>query len=231
MGKKDYYNIKKNLDKVLMDRHTNFLDVGMLKKVEEKLKGIKYNIFYPYNECEKVIIYTSNLPKVSLLEIISDDKLTHRQILGSLFALNIDSGLFGDIIIFNDHYYVLIMDNIYDFIINEFNMVGPHFIKLKKVSFEVLNDYKRGYEEINLIVSSIRIDNVISKLILLSRTDVKRKFYNDEVIINYEICHKLNYNLCKYDIFSIRKYGKYKFMGIIKNTKKNNYIIKILKYI
>ena len=29
------------------------------------------------------------------------------------------------------------------------------------------------------------------------------------------------------DIFSIRKYGKYRFDGVVKNTKKDNYVIKI----
>ena len=33
------------------------------------------------------------------------------------------------------------------------------------------------------------------------------------------------------DIFSIRRYGKYKFVGIVKSTKKNNFIVRYLKYI
>ena len=32
------------------------------------------------------------------------------------------------------------------------------------------------------------------------------------------------------DIFSIRKYGKYKFNGVLKETKKGGYIIEILQY-
>ena len=33
------------------------------------------------------------------------------------------------------------------------------------------------------------------------------------------------------DIFSVRKFGKYKFIGIEKTTRKDNYIIKYLKYV
>lgn len=33
------------------------------------------------------------------------------------------------------------------------------------------------------------------------------------------------------DIFSIRKYGKFKYIGKVKQTKKNNYIVKIYKYL
>ena len=31
--------------------------------------------------------------------------------------------------------------------------------------------------------------------------------------------------------FSIRKIGKFKYMGIIKNTKSNNYIVSVYKYL
>ena len=109
-------------------------------------------------------------------------------------------------------------------------MVGNHPIKIKEVPIDTISNYERKYEEIEIIVSSLRIDNVISRLIGTSRDAIKKKFLDDEIILNYEICHKLNYELKENDIFSIRKYGKYKFNGIIKETKKNNYIVKIYKY-
>ena len=231
MAKKDYYIIEKNINKIKRNEPTNFLDPATYKKIVAKLKGLNYKTYYPYNDCDKVIIYTTDTPQISILEIISYDKLTHREIMGSLFAMNIDSSLFGDIIITNNHYYIMIINSILDLILNEFNEVGNHHIKLKEVSFDILKNYERKYEEINLIVSSLRIDNVISHIIGTSRDQIKKRFFDDEVILNYEICHKINYLLNEFDIFSIRKYGKYKYAGIIKNTKKGNYLIKILKYI
>lgn len=124
----------------------------------------------------------------------------------------------------------MIMDSIYNLIIKEYNMVGNHHIKLKEVPLSILNNYTREYQEIKFIVSSLRIDNVISRIIGTSRETIKKKFYDDEIILNYEPCHKLDYNLNENDIFSIRKYGKYKFGGVIKNSKKGNYIIKCYKY-
>ena len=41
--------------------------------------------------------------------------------------------------------------------------------------------------------------------------------------------HKL-YKLKENDVFSIKRLGKYKYIGIIKETKSKNYIIKCLKY-
>lgn len=230
MSKKDYYIIEKNLNKIYRNEPNNFIDPGTYKKIITKLKGINYHTYYPYQDSDKVIIYTNELPKIKLIEIISYDKLTHREIMGSLFGLSIDSELFGDIIITNNHYYIMVIESIYNLIINELNMIGNHNIKLKEASFDILNNYERKYEEISLIVSSIRIDNVISSIIGTSRESIKTKFLDDEVILNYEVCHKLNYELKENDVFSIRKHGKYKYIGITKETKKNNHLIKILKY-
>ena len=230
MSKKDYYIIEKNVNKIIRGEYTNFLDPCTFKNVIGKIKGINYNIYLPYKDSEKMIIYTNTIPIIRVIEIISYDKLTHREIMGSLFGLSIDSELFGDIIITNNHYYIMVMDSIYNLIINDFKMVGNHPIKLKEVPLSTIDNYQRQYESIELIASSLRIDNVISRIIGSSRDNIKNKFDNDEVILNYEPCHKLNYNLNIGDIFSIRKYGKYKFAGIIKTTKKDNYIIKCLKY-
>ena len=231
MAKKDYYLIEKNINKILRGECTNFVDPQTYKKIISKLNGINYSTYYPYKESDKVIIYTKTIPTIRLLEIISYDKLTHREIMGSLFGLNIDSSLFGDIIITNNHYYIMVMDSIYNLIINEFNMVGNHHIKIKEVSLDILEGYERQYQELEFIVSSLRIDNVVSHIIGTSRDSIKKKFLDDEIILNYEICHKNNYLLTENDIFSIRKYGKYKYAGIVKNTKKGNYLIKCYKYI
>ena len=231
MPKKDYYLLEKNINKILRNEPTNFIDPGTLKKIIPKLKGIKYNIYYPYKDSDKVIIYINNIPRIRFLEIISYNPLSHREILGSLYGLNIDSELFGDIIITNDHYYIMIIDSIYNLVINELNMIGKNKIKLKEVNINILNNYERQYEEIELIVSSLRIDNVISSIIGTSRDKIKDKFLNDDIILNYEIYHKYNYLLKELDVFSIRKYGKYKYLGILKETKKGNYLIKCLKYI
>lgn len=231
MSKKDYYIIEKNRDKIIKGSNTNFLDPSTLNKVTAKLKGYEYDIYYPYKESEKVIIYTKEKPKIKLLEIISFDKLNHREIMGSLYSQNIDSELFGDIIIYNNHYYVLVMESICNLVLDTFNIIGNKHVKIMEVDIDVLKSYKKKYEKKELIVSSLRIDSVISKLIGISRDNIKKKFKDNEVFLNYEVCTKMTKDLKENDIFSIRKYGKYKFKGVVKTSKKNHFIIECLKYI
>ena len=231
MSKKDYYIIDKNVNKIIRGESTNFLDPNIYKQVISKLKGITYNTYYPYEDSNKVIIYTKEIPNIKLYEIISYKKLSHRQILGSLFGLNIDSELFGDIIINDNHYYIMVIDKISDLIEKEYTMVGSNHIKLKEVPLSAIKEYKTKYQKIELIVSSLRIDNVISSLIGTSREAIKNKFNNDEIILNYNTCHKINYILKENDVFSIRRHGKYKFIGILKQSKKGNLVIECHKYI
>ena len=219
------------MEKFIREGYTNFLDLSLFNKVKSRLKGLKYKVYYPYKESEKVIIYRDRKPKIRFLEIVSLEKLRHSDIMGSLYGLNIDGENFGDIVIYGGHYYIMVMNKVYDLVFNGFIMVGNISIKLKEVSNRVLDNYIRNYLIIDIIVPSLRLDSVISKLVNIRRDSLKVKFDNGDIVLNYEVCNKCSYNLKEGDIFSIRKYGKYKFNKIIKKSKKNHYIIECLKYI
>ena len=229
--KQDIYKINNSIDRLLKGKSTLFLDAKEFKQVTSKLKKNNYKIYYPYEDSEKVILYTNEIPKISLIKIISYNKLKHQEILGSILGLNISSSYLGDIIIDEDNYYFYIFDELKDFILNNLIMIGNNSVKLEEIDFNYLSNYKRKYEENKIIVSSLRIDNVISKIIKTNRDKVIDKIKNKEIILNYEIVNKNSIILKENDIFSIRRYGKYKFIGIEKSTKKDNYIIKYLKYI
>lgn len=229
--KSDMYKINNAVEKIKMGKNTQFLDGKELKIVTGKLKKNEYNIYYPYKDSEKVMLYTAKVPKVSLFKIYTVENIRHQDILGSLFSLNIDSSYFGDIVLYNDFFYVFVSEELALYIKDNLKIVGNKKISLEEVDLSVLDNYERKYEENEIIVSSLRIDTIISSIINTSRKVALDKIKNKEVIVNYEVMCKSSYILKENDIFSIRRYGKYKFVGIIKSTKKNNYIVKYLKYI
>ena len=229
--KSEVYKINNAVEKIKMGKNTQFLDGRELKIVTWKLKKNEYNVYYPYKDSEKVMLYTGKIPKVKLFKIYTVENIRHQDILGSLFALNIDSSYFGDIVLFNDYYYVFVSEDLALYIKDNLKMVGNKKVSLEEVDLSVLDNYERKYEEKEIIVSSLRIDNIISGIINTSRKVALDKIKNKEVIVNYDVMNKNSYILKENDIFSIRRYGKYKFVGIVKSTKKNNYIVKYLKYI
>lgn len=108
MEKNTYYKLKKNIDKLRRGHNSGFLDLRELKLIQGQLKKSEYQIYYPYQEAEKVILYTNNIPNISIIKINSYFELKHNEILGSLFGLNINPEFFGDIIIDNDNYYIIV---------------------------------------------------------------------------------------------------------------------------
>ena len=229
--KSDVYKINNAVEKIKTGKNTQFLDGRELKIVSGKLKKNEYNVYHPYKDSEKVMLYTGKVPKVKLFKIYTVENIRHQDILGSLFALNIDSSYFGDIVLYNDYYYVFVSEDLALYIKDNLKMVGNKKVSLEEVDLSVLDNYERNYEEKEIIVSSLRIDNIISGIINTSRKVALDKIKNKEVIVNYDVMNKNSYILKENDIFSIRRYGKYKFVGIVKSTKKNNFIVRYLKYI
>lgn len=224
------YTVEKSLNKLKHNQPTFFLDPKEQLELKKKLKKDTYQIYMPYPESEKNIFYTTNKPRIVLYEIISKTPLEHREILGTVFSLNITSELFGDIIINNNHYYIYVLDQIAPFIKSNLLRIKNTNIELKEVPLDTLKDYKKEYEKIEIITSSLRIDTVIARLIQTSRPNVIEKMKNKEIILNYDILKNNSYQLKENDVFSIRRYGKYKYIKIIKQTKNNNFIIECHKY-
>ncbi len=226
----DIYDVIKNAEKIFNNKYTSFLDVKLQKLVRSKLGKTKYQIYLPYQDSEKVIYYTSDIPKVSLYEIKVKDIITHRDILGALFSLGIDSSMYGDIVVKDNHYYIFILDIIENYLFSHLLMIKNSKVELEKKAINFLDNHQRQYETIELVVSSVRLDSVISSIIQVKRDDVASKIKEKDILVNYDIV-KSSYKLKNNDIISIRKYGKYSYKGIIKTTKKNNYVIRVDKYI
>lgn len=224
------YEAKKNIDKLKNGEATFFLDPNLEKEIVNKFKG-DINIFRPYEEAERIIIYKDLEPRVSLFKIITKEKLRHQDIMGSILSLNIKKEVLGDIIVDDNNYYFYILESMNNYILSYFNKVRNINISLEELPLNYLKDYKRKYKEIIVNVKSNRVDLIVSKLTGLSRRVVKEMISNKDIILNYQVLTNNSYQFKENDIFSIRGYGKYKYVEIINKTKKNNYLVKCLKYI
>lgn len=229
--KTNEYKINNSIEKVMHGKNTLFLDAKELNLIKGKLKKKEYQIYSPYTDADKVIVYKNAIPKIKLFKIVCPEKIRHQDILGAILSLGIDSSYIGDIIFYQEYFYMYVLNEVGEFIKNNFTNISKYTVKLIEEDMYLLKDYKREYEELEVNVSSLRIDNLLSSLCNLSRKQIDDKIKNKEVLLNYDIVTKNSCFLKENDIFSIRKYGKYKFVGISKQTKKQKLIIKILKYI
>lgn len=206
-----------------------FLDPLECKTVLKLLPKKSYEIWEPFKESDYKIIYCGMKPKVNCFKIECEEKLTHPMIMGSLYALNIESGYIGDIVV-GDESYFFVLAGLKEYIIHHLTTVGSYPIKLIEVNPNSLKDYTRIYEEEEILVSSLRLDVILSKVGHTSRRIIKEKLMNEEVTLNYEITKNGTLELHENDIFSMRKCGKFKYMGVKGTTKRGNFVVKLWKY-
>ena len=224
------YTVEKIVEKVLYSNSTNFVEIKYLNRVKKELKNVKYNIYEPFIGATKIILY-NKMPNIKIYEIVSSNDLRHQDILGTLYSLNISDEMFGDVVIWNNRYFIIILSCIDNYIKSNLMSIRNSKVELIEKDPYYLKDYKQEYEECIIIVPSIRVDVIVSKIINSSRSNALEKIKNGDIYLNYELLTKPTYMLKENDIFSIRKYGKYKFLGEINRTKKGSLVIKYLKYV
>lgn len=226
---KDTIFIKNCVQKLLHRKSTMFVDQKEKEAILRALPSFSCQEFHLYEECDKVQLYVDEKPTAVLLHIHSVHPLTHASILGALFALGIDQHTFGDIIAGMDSY-VVVLPQIADLVLYQLDQIGKEKVTIAKVELDVLHDYRRHYLECEIKVPSLRIDVVLAKLLHLSRSQIEEKIKDKEILLNYEIVKNGNKNLKEEDVFSIRRYGKYRYKQVTGKTKKGDFLIRLLKY-
>ena len=177
------YLVEKTINKLNSYGHTFFLKPNELNEVCRHLKKNSYEIYKPYSYSEKNIIYKSRFPEVVLFEIITPTDLRHQDIMGSLYSLQIEDNLFGDIVISNGHYYVYVLlrlDSVIARTIKTNRDTVKDLIKDKQVvyNYELLKDPEKlikendtfsvrkiGKFKFNKIITNTKKDNLILEIL------------------------------------------------------------------
>ena len=227
----DKFSLDNQVERVIRGDNSYFLNpIDTRYLVNHIKKHINsYHIFKLFDDAEKLIVYRDKLD-ITLIEIKTSSNLEHREILGALFSHNLSDTSFGDIIISNGRYFIVVLNILKDYMKNNFISIGKKKVKLVEVDLSLVKDYKLNYIDINISVSSIRLDNVISKLIPTSRSNCCNLIKDKKIIVNYNLCTNKNYTLNDNDIFSIRGVGKFKYIGVNYIKENGKMCITIKKY-
>ena len=102
------------------------------------------------------------------------------------------------------------------------NTINERLLQFRKNLSKCVNVTTKQYTNKDLILSYTPIKKRIGFI-----TYGKAFIIKTDIDGNTTIMRELKEN----DIFSIRRYGKYKFSKIVKNTKKDNIIIEYHKFI
>jgi len=176
-------------------------------------------------------IYKSPFP-MKLIKIESTSKfsnLTHRDFLGGILSLGIERNKIGDLLVNNNTCYVPVHEEVEDFIVYNLNRISKVICNVKVVDdFEFLP--KVNFEEEVVLVSSLRIDGIVSKIINISRSKAQAMIEQGQVLIDYVKIKDKSYELKGKERITIRGSGKFILGNSIGNSKSGRIKVIIKKY-
>lgn len=176
-------------------------------------------------ECSYPVVFI----KIEPLLMKFADKLTHRDFLGSLMALGLRREMLGDIIINENVAYLVCIDSVSDYIINQLDKVKHTSVKCSLSSFipaDVMPELK--YEE--LIVSSERLDVLISAVYNLSRNESQKRIEGETVFCDGILTVNSSFVPENGTLISVRGMGRFIYDGILRQTKKGRNVISVRIY-
>ena len=80
------------------------------------------------------------------------------------------------------------------------------------------------------MVSSLRLDVLISAVYKLSRSEASKLFTTGKVFVNSKITENTSYQTKENDIISVRGFGRFVFIAQLRKTKKDRFVTEIKKY-
>lgn len=232
-------------------QNTDFLDSRQKLLLEKVLKSNKienYIIFGGFEDAERnvIIFYPEKWIKeiveknyASVMQVVEvllpndlRGKYTHRDYLGGLMKLGLKREKIGDIVVWEEGAHIIVLNEIVLFLEQHLSTL----IRFQKsqISIKEINEIHKcviNKEEIEIIVSSTRLDNIVSELCKTSRTKAEEIIRAERVFVNYETVTKDSKTINVGDKITIRGKGKFEIVEQVGNTKKGRYILKVEKYV
>lgn len=176
-------------------------------------------------------IYENSYP-MKLIKIQNTSKfsnLTHRDFLGGILSIGIERNKIGDLLIDKNTCYVPVHEEIKDFIICNVDRISKVVCKVEEISSIEFIPQISFKEEI-ILVSSLRIDGIVSKAINISRAKAQAMIEQGQVLINYVKIKDKSYELKGEERITIRGFGKFRLGNSMGNSKSGRVKIIIKKY-
>lgn len=151
------------------------------------------------------------------------EKLTHRDILGALMSIGIKRELFGDIVEKDKDFYLAVDQHIYEYLKDHLSMIKRS--KVKFVEWDEEIEVKNDYLVKPFIVSSFRLDKIISSFYKISRQKAAEFIRAGHVKVNHKPVEQINYLCNNKDIISFKKHGRVMFVDCNKQTRSDNYVV------
>lgn len=199
-------------------------------------KNFKVEAKGAFDECDRKILVFNNIYNIPIpyriLKVNNKSKfnnLSHKDYLGSIMALGLNREKLGDLRVIDNYAIVPVYEEIADYIMEQLNNVGKSPIVVEEINQEHLP--KCNYIEEIIIVSSLRIDNIVARLARLSRGKAIELIDNGKVLIDYSKNYQKKKEIKINQRITIGGTGKFIIGDIVGNTRSGKFKVKINKFV
>ena len=168
--------------------------------------------------------------RVSPLSPKFAEPLTHRDYLGSILGLGIERSLIGDILVRDQAAWVFCLDSAVDLLTSALSQVRRTAVRAELASLDA-PDLAPRLEPLSLNVASERLDAVVAGFTALSRGQSAELFASGKVLVNSRPVPDGSARLKPGDILSVRGFGKARYDGIDRTSRKGRLFVSLQKYI
>ena len=209
---------EQNLLKSMLPKNMNIQFDGGYDSAERKIACFISEHIDFYSDC--VCLHATYNSKFK--------QLKHSDILGCLLHSGIERNVLGDLIVQDDDIYIFCKDKIAGYIIDNCTQIARC-----NIAFEYCYDYDiQGVrrEQITVLSSSLRLDNIVAQLSHCSRSEALKKIHAGFIKVN-DVVLEQNVQLCNNDFVSIRRTGRFQFIEVTSNTKKGRLVLLFEKFV
>lgn len=229
---------------------TDFLSPVELEILKDVLKMINFKNYEIYggpsnSQRNIIIIFPEKLESLfkekkfdfnSILNCVriinAGEEYDHKVYLGGLIKLGIKREKIGDIVVYEKGADIVVNKEITKFLISNLN----ELTRFKKSSIEVIDikdiiEKEQEFKELKIIVSSLRLDNIVSELAKTSRNKASEILKQERVFINYKNETKPTKLVQEKDLITVRGIGKFIIDEVSGNTRSGKYVLMIKKYV
>lgn len=159
-----------------------------------------------------------------------EDKLTHRDFLGSFMALDLKRETVGDILVGEGVCVTFLQPHAAEIALAEISKIGRVGVKVcRGLPGEIPPLYRTSREE--GVVSSLRLDCLTALVCKVSREKAQQLVRSGLVTLCWQVCTDTSVTAESGDVFSVRGYGKFRLEDTGTVTRKGRLHLTYSRYI
>ncbi len=160
-----------------------------------------------------------------------EDRLSHRDYLGSLMGLQIDRSVVGDILVHEKGADIIVLEEASDFIQLNFTHAGRAPLSVSREPLKDLIKTSSVEKSGSGSVASPRLDCVAALIFSLGRKETQEKISGGLVFVNNMPCQKPERTISEGDRITIRGYGRAKIEVFGGLSRKGRLFVQFVKTI